>query len=192
MVTGNVVTLVVVAAVAIERLFEMRLSRRNTAWAVSRGGVEVGQRAYRNMIAFHTLFLAACAAEPLLLPRTFHPALAAMCLVVLVGAQALRWWTITALGPRWNTRIIVIPDAAPVTNGPYRWLRHPNYAAVIAEMIALPLLSSAWMTAIAATIINALLLRVRIGDEEHALGAAWARAFAATPRFIPDGPHADD
>lgn len=191
MVTGNMATLAVVAALTLERLAELRLSRRNAAWATARGGVEVGHGAYRIMTVFHVAFLVACAAEPLLLRREFTPALAATCLVVLIGAQVLRWWAILTLGPRWNTRIIIIPDAAPVTGGPYRWVRHPNYVAVIAEMVALPLLSGAWVTALIATVGNALLMRVRIASEERALGAQWARAFAETPRFVPGGSRAN-
>lgn len=185
--TSDVATLAVVAAVTLERLAELRLSRRNAAWAAAQGGVEVGQDAYRIMTVFHGVFLLACVAEPLLLRRAFTPALAAACLVILIGAQALRWWAIITLGPRWNTRIIVIPDAAPVTGGPYRWLRHPNYLAVIAEMVALPLLGGAWVTALVATVGNALIMRIRISTEERALGEQWARAFAATPRLVLGG-----
>lgn len=190
MVTGNVATLAVVAAVTLERLAELRLSRRNAAWMTAHGGVEVGQGAYRIMTVFHVAFLVACVAEPLLWRRVFTPTFAVVCLVVLIGAQVLRWWAILTLGPRWSTRIIVIPDAAPVTSGPYRWVRHPNYVAVIAEMVALPLLRGAWVSALVATVGNALILRVRIGTEERALGALWARTFAATPRFVPGGSRA--
>ncbi|MBA4071339.1 MAG: hypothetical protein C0497_05800 [Gemmatimonas sp.] len=187
MVTGSVAVLGVVAAVALERLAELHLSRRNAAWATAHGGIEVGPGVYCLMAVFHVAFLMACVAEPLLMRRVFTPALAAACLVVLMGAQVLRWWAIITLGPRWNTRIIVIPDAVPVTGGPYRWVRHPNYVAVIAEMVALPLLGGAWVTALVATAGNALILRVRINSEERALGTQWARAFAATPRFVPWG-----
>ncbi len=152
--------------------------------------MEVARRQYVVMTAFHLLFLVACVAEPLLLERPFIPALAIACLIPLVCAQALRWWAIVTLGPRWNTRVIVIPDAEPVTGGPYRWLRHPNYVAVIVEMLALPLLSGAWLTAIFASLGNAMLLRARIGAEERALGARWADAFADIPRFVPGGPRA--
>jgi len=190
MVTGDVLTFATVGAVALERLVELRISRRNARQALARGAVEVGQRQYMVMTTFHLLFLVACVAEPVLLRRPFIPALAAGCLGLLLGAQALRWWAIVTLGPRWNTRVIVIPDAEPVTGGPYRWLRHPNYVSVIVEMIALPLLHGAWLTAILASLGNALLLRARIGAEERALGARWARAFAGVPRFVPGGPRA--
>lgn len=185
--TENAATLAVVAAVAIERLVELHISRRNAAWTKSHGGIEVGQGAYRLMTVFHVAFLVACVAEPPLWPRILAPALAVACLVILVGAQALRWWAIRTLGPLWNTRIIVIPDAAPITTGPYRWLRHPNYVAVIAEMVALPMLRGAWVTALVATVGNALIMRMRVALEERAMGAQWARAFAETPRFIPRG-----
>jgi methyltransferase len=185
-------TAVVIGAVALERLAELHLSRRNSVWAIAHGAVEVGPRDYRVMVAFHALFLAACVAESFMLDRPFVPTLATACLVALAGAQALRWWAIAALGPRWNTRIIVFPDAAPVTGGPYRWLRHPNYVAVIAEMVALPLLHGAWITAVLASAGNAFILRARIAAEERALGPEWARVFAATPRFVPGGPRAGD
>jgi len=188
MVAGDALTLGVVAVIALERVAELRLSRRNATWAFARGAMEVGQGDYRVMSAFHTLFLVACVVEPWLLRRGFSPVLSVVCVAVLLGAQGLRWWAIITLGPRWNTRVIVLPDAEPVTGGPYRWLRHPNYAAVIVEMIALPLLRGAWITALLASLGNALILRTRIVAEERALGAPWARAFADRPRFVPGGP----
>ncbi|MBI3504278.1 MAG: hypothetical protein HY059_05510 [Proteobacteria bacterium] len=191
MVTGDALTLAVVGAVALERVAELRLARRNAAWAMARGAVETGVRDYRVMQAFHLIFLLACVAEPFLFARPFVPAVAIACLTVLALAQALRWWAIATLGPRWNTRIIVLPDAAPVTTGPYRWLRHPNYVAVSAEMIALPALHGAWITALLASAGNAIILRTRIAAEERALGPAWARAFATTPRTVARGPRAD-
>ena len=106
---------------------------------------------------------------------------------MVLAAQALRYWAIATLGWRWNTRIVVVPGAAPVTAGPYRWVRHPNYVAVIAEMLALPLVHGAWLTAAVFSLGNALLLRVRIRAEEQALGTSWQQAFAGRPRFVPGG-----
>jgi methyltransferase len=91
-----------------------------------------------------------------------------MALVVLTS-QALRWWCIATLGRRWNTRVIVVPGLAPVSGGPYRWLRHPNYVAVVVEGAALPLVHAAWVTAVVFTVLNAFLLRVRIRVEDAAL-----------------------
>jgi methyltransferase len=89
--------------------------------------------------------------------------------MVVLAAQALRWWCIATLGHQWNTRVVVIPDAARVTGGPYRFFSHPNYVAVVVEGIALPLVHTAWVTAVVFTVLNALLLRTRIGVENSAL-----------------------
>jgi methyltransferase len=88
---------------------------------------------------------------------------------------------VAVLGPRWNTRIIVIPGLPLVDGGPYRWLRHPNYVAVVLEGIALPLVHTAWITAVVFTVVNAGLLRVRIASENAAL----AHALAAPPPVPP-------
>ena len=96
-------------------------------------------------------------------------------LALAVAAQALRWWCITTLGHRWNTRVIVVPDTPLVRGGPYRFLHHPNYVAVVLEGIALPLVHTAWITAVCFTVANAWLLAVRIRVENAALGYADAR-----------------
>jgi methyltransferase len=155
--------------------------------ARARGGVESGQGHYPVMAGFHGLFLVACALEVVLLRRPFPGLLGWTALGVVVTAQTLRYWAIATLGWRWNTRIVVVPGAAPVTGGPYRWVRHPNYVAVIAEMIALPLVHGAWLTALLFSLGNSWLLRVRIRAEERALGEPWRHAFAGRPRFVPGG-----
>ena len=90
-------------------------------------------------------------------------------LALALGAQVLRWWCITTLGRRWNTRVIIVPGLKRVTSGPYRFMGHPNYVAVIAEGIALPLLHGAWLTAVIFSVLNAWILRVRLRCEEVAL-----------------------
>ena len=92
-------------------------------------------------------------------------------LAIVVAAQGLRWWCITTLGRQWNTRVVVIPGAHRVTGGPYGLMPHPNYVAVVAEGIALPLVHSAWITAVGFTILNAALLRTRIATEINALAS---------------------
>ncbi|QRN98658.1 isoprenylcysteine carboxyl methyltransferase family protein [Archangium violaceum] len=171
---------------AIERLVELVLSKRNAARALARGGTETGQGHYRVMVVFHSLFLVACVAEVLGLSRPFSGGAGFAALGVALVAQALRYWAIASLGERWNTRIIVVPGLPPVTRGPYRYLRHPNYVAVVLELAAVPLIHGAWVTALVFSLGNALLLRVRIRAEEEALGAAYAKAFAGRPRFIPE------
>jgi methyltransferase len=168
-----------------ERVAELLLSRRNARRAFARGGVEVGQRHYRFMVVFHTLFLVACLVEGAL--RPFPGTLGFLALAGALAAQALRWWAIGTLGDRWNVRVIVVPDALPVVGGPYRFVRHPNYVAVALELACLPLVHGAWLTALVFTLGNALLMIVRIRVEEQALGRRWADAFAQKPRFVPGG-----
>jgi methyltransferase len=154
---------------ALERLVEVRLSLRNAAWSFARGGTEHGRAHYPFMVVLHTGFLFACVAEVWFFDRPFIPAIGFPLLVAAVGLQALRWWCITTLGKRWNTRVIIVPGLPRVTGGPYRWLSHPNYVVVVAEGLVLPLIHSAWITALAFTLLNAVLLFVRIGVENHAL-----------------------
>ncbi|MEZ4436678.1 MAG: isoprenylcysteine carboxyl methyltransferase family protein [bacterium] len=171
------------AATALERLAEMRVSTRNAAWSFARGGQEYGRGHFPTMVALHTLFLFGCLAEAWLLDRPFIPEIGWPALALALGCQALRWWVITTLGPRWNTRVIVVPGLPRVTGGPFRYLRHPNYLAVVLEGIALPIIHTAWITAIAFTLLNALLLRVRIRTEDAALDRAARQPSpaAATP-----------
>lgn len=187
MVTSVQAYLGLLVLVALERGVELVLSARNARLARARGGVETGQGHYPVMALFHALFLVACALEVVLLRRPFPGLLGWVALAVVVTAQALRYWAIATLGWRWNTRIVVVPGATPVTAGPYRWVRHPNYLAVIAEMLALPLVHGAWLTAVVFSLGNALMLRVRIRAEEQALGVSWENAFVGRPRFVPGG-----
>lgn len=175
------------AALGLERLFELRLSRRNAAWAFARGGVEVGQRHFRAMQGLHASFLACCALEVVWLRRPFEPALGVPMLALALAAQALRYWAIASLGPHWNVRVIVVPGAPAVVRGPYRFLRHPNYVAVVLELFAVPLVHGAWATALAFSAANAWLLAVRIRCEERALAAHcdYEARMGGARRFVP-------
>lgn len=169
-----------VAAVGVERLVELVVSNRNAAWSLERGGVETGRRHYAVMVVLHTGLLVGAVVEVWWRRPDFVPALGWTMLAVVVASQVLRWWCIATLGPRWNTRVIVVPGLPLVTSGPYRWLNHPNYVAVVAEGIALPLVHSAWIVAIVFTAANALLLTVRLRVETEALrGASTPTAEAA-------------
>lgn len=169
---SRVVFTALVALVGIERLAELVVSARHTAWARCRGGVEFGRRHYPAMAALHGVLLAGAVAETWLADRPFLPLLGWPMLAVVVLAQALRWWCIGTLGPQWNTRVIVVPGLPLVRRGPYRVLAHPNYVAVAAEGLALPLVHTAWVTALVFTALNAWLLTVRIRVENGALAGA--------------------
>ncbi|MEU4197779.1 isoprenylcysteine carboxyl methyltransferase family protein [Kribbella sp. NPDC026611] len=159
-----------VLLVAAERVAELVVSLRNARWSFAQGGVESGKGHYPFMVALHTLLLAACMVEAL--HRPFIPALGWTMFAVVLLSQGLRWWCISVLGHQWNTRVIVVPGLHLVARGPYRWLRHPNYVAVVAEGIALPLVHTAWVTALVFTVLNIPLLAVRIRSEEAALKSA--------------------
>jgi methyltransferase len=161
----------------VERAVELRRSARNVRAALAAGGREVGRGHYPVMVLFHAAFLVACAVEPLVAPRPWPTPVAIAALVAALLAQGLRWWAVLTLGPRWSTRIVVLPGAAPVTAGPYAFVSHPNYLAVTLELLAVPLVGGALVTAMAAALGNALLLSIRIPAEELALGEPWARAF---------------
>ena len=161
-----------VLAVGLERLVELVVSKRNAEWSFARGAKEFGRPHYAVMVVIHTALLVGCAVEPWALHRPFIAWLGWPMLGVVALSQGLRWWCIATLGPRWNTRVIVLPGAPLVREGPYRWLHHPNYVAVVAEGIALPLVHTAWLTAALFTVANAALLRVRLRVENTALGYA--------------------
>jgi methyltransferase len=163
---------VLVLAVGLQRLGEMAVSRRNAAWALARGGVETGRGHFPAMVVLHTGFLLGCVAEVWLTGRPFLPALGWPMLALVVACQGVRWWCVAALGPRWNTRVIVVPGMPLVTAGPYRWFAHPNYAVVVVEGVALPLVHTAWVTALVFTVLDAGLLTVRLRVERRALREA--------------------
>ncbi|MEM9290463.1 MAG: isoprenylcysteine carboxylmethyltransferase family protein [Acidobacteriota bacterium] len=158
-----------VALVALQRLAELRVAKRNTRRLLARGGVEVGAGHYPFMVVLHTVFLFAAVAEPWLFSRPWNPGLALVAFIMLLLSAGLRWWVIRTLDGRWTTRVIYVSDWEPVTAGPYRYLRHPNYLAVVTEILVLPLVHGAWLTAMVASLLNAWLLRVRIAAEEKAL-----------------------
>ena len=161
-----------ILAVGAERIAELIVAKRHSAWAFAHGGVESGQRHYPPMVALHVGLLVACLLEAFVAGRQFVPWLGWTALVLVVAAQGLRWWCIFTLGNLWNTRIIVVPGSTLVRRGPYRLLRHPNYVAVAVEGAALPLVHSGWVTAAGFTVLNAiLLLGFRIPAEERALAS---------------------
>jgi methyltransferase len=167
-VLSYVFLVVAVVLVAAQRLFELRLSRKNERRLRSRGAVERGGGHYPAMVALHSAWLVSTLVEGVLRGASI-PSWWMFPFLLFLLAQALRYWTITSLGDRWNTRILVVPGERLVRRGPYRYLAHPNYVVVVVEILTLPLVFGAWGTAIAFSLANAALLYVRIREEDRAL-----------------------
>jgi methyltransferase len=157
-----------VALVAAQRLLELALARRNERKVRAKGAVERGRGHYPFIVALHVLWLVSTLVEGILrgpeLPF-YWPAPLALFLLV----QPLRYWAISSLGESWNTKILVVSGTKPIRRGPYRYLNHPNYVVVVVEILALPLVFGAWVTALVFTVLNAALLFVRIREENRAL-----------------------
>jgi methyltransferase len=166
--------LVLILAISAERLVELVVSTRHQRRLAARGAFEVGRGHYPVMVALHTGLLLAAPAEVLLFDRPFLPWLGWPMLALVAATTAMRWWVIRLLGDRWTIRVWVLPGAPLVTGGPYRWLRHPNYLGVAVEVFALPLVHTAWWTALAFGIGNLWLLAHRIRVEDRALRGGFA------------------
>jgi methyltransferase len=175
------------ALLGLERMYEIWLSRRNAAWARARGGIEYGQGHFVWMKLLHGAWFAGCLVEVWLFHRPFLAWLGWPMLGLTLLAQGLRYWAVRSLGPRWNIAVIVLPAVRVEQGGPYRWLRHPNYLAVVIEGFAVPLLHSAYVTALAFTLLDALVLSVRIRCEEAALAehGEYGARFGDRPRLWP-------
>lgn len=151
-----------VALVAAQRLAELAVASRNTGRLRAVGAVEAGARHYPLFVLLHGAWLAAMALLPAETPPVWP-------LLMLYGAlQPCRLWAMASLGRFWTTRVLVLPGAAPVRRGPYRWLRHPNYLVVALEIAVLPMAFGAWPAALGFSVLNAALLALRIGVEETA------------------------
>src|SRR4051812_24894240 len=158
--------LILVGAVGGCRLVELRLSRRHQRALAEGGAAPLPEPVFPAMVALHTGILVAAVLETLLLGRPFLPALAVPAVVLVVLANALRFWVIATLGVQWQVRVVAsTPALGVVTRGPYRLIRHPNYVAVFVELAALPLVHGAWLTAAAGALLHAAILRRRIGLE---------------------------
>jgi len=188
MVSSSTLYLLLLMAVALERICELIISRRNAQKAFEQGGIEAGAGHFRWMVALHTLFLPACATEVLLYLRPWNPTLGVPMVLVLVTSMSLRYWAVFTLGTQWNTRVIVVPGLSAVDSGPYRWVRHPNYIAVGLEMFALPLVHGAWICALVFSALNYAMLLVRIRVEEGALAThcGYQETMGQRPRFLPE------
>jgi methyltransferase len=180
------VLVLAVALVAAQRLLELVLARRNERLARAKGAVERGRGHYPFVVALHVLWLVSTLIEGALRgpePPPYWPVPLALFLL----AQPMRYWAIFSLGESWNTKILVVPGAKLLRRGPYRYLKHPNYVAVIVEIPAFPLVFGAWATALVFTVLNVALLSVRIREENKALAElAGQRTDSSVRREAPD------
>src|SRR5260370_18842677 len=174
-------------AVALLRIVETRLSKRHQQEMAARGAAKVDEPEFRWMVLLHAAVLIGAALEVIFLRRPFLPWLAIPMFVVFLAANAVRWWVIRSLGEHWNVQVVDSTRLGVVTSGPFRYVRHPNYAAVFAEMLALPLIHAAWFTAVAGAIAHAGVLAQRLSTEEPVLFANpdYRAAMTGKPPFFP-------
>lgn len=154
--------------VIIQRLVELIVAGRNERWIRSQGAIEVGASHYKWMVLMHTAFFVSLLIEVLIFDRPLSP-IWGILLAIFLLMQILRVWCLSSLGKFWNTKILILPGADVQKKGPYRWIRHPNYVIVTTELIVLPLLFSAYITAVVFLLLNIWMLSVRIPAEEKAL-----------------------
>lgn len=171
--------------VAIQRLLELKIAKRNAIYIQSLGGFEVGKDHYSQIVYLHVIFLFSSLFEGLIANQLssfwFIP------FFIFIITQFVRIWAISSLGYFWNTRIFILPNAKPIKKGPYRYLRHPNYLIVMIEFITIPLIFSAYFSAVIFPILNIFVLTKRIKIEEMALSTynEYDKEMTYTPRFFP-------
>jgi methyltransferase len=159
---------IIIAIVIIQRLVELIIAKRNEKWMRSRGAFEAGAVHYPIMVTMHIAFFISLLVEVLVTNKPLSPLWIPLLSLFLI-AQIARVWCLASLGTFWNTKIIILPGADVVKKGPYKFIRHPNYVIVATELLVLPLIFSAYFTAIVFSLLNIWMLSVRIPVEEKAL-----------------------
>ncbi|MFJ8237772.1 isoprenylcysteine carboxyl methyltransferase family protein [Ureibacillus sp. NPDC094379] len=159
---------IIVSFVIAQRLIEVSVAKRNEKRMLRKGAYEVGASHYPIMILLHVSFFISLIIEVLLVDRPLSP-IFLLLFIIFLGTQALRIWCLSTLGEYWNTKIIILPGANVVKKGPYKYIRHPNYLVVCIEILLLPTMFQAYFTAIIFTLLNFIMLSVRIPMEEKAL-----------------------
>ncbi len=159
---------IIIAILGIQRLIELLIARRNERIVKSNGAREYDQKGYKLIVLMHIAFFISLISEYVSFGKTLNHYWIPLVILFLL-AQALRYWAITSLGYYWNTKILVTPNTSPISRGPYKYIRHPNYLAVIVEIAVIPLIFSCYLTSIIFTILNLIVLRRRIQIEEQAL-----------------------
>lgn len=179
--------LALLVIVALLRVYELVISRRHQREMLVHGAQKVVDPRFRWMVVLHTAVLVGAALEVVFLHRPFYPVFGAICFAVFLAANVVRWWVIRTLGEHWNVQVMNSTGMGVITTGPFRYVRHPNYAAVFAEMLSLPLIHCAWFTAMGGSIAHAVVLSQRLATEERVLfsDARYREAMSGKPRFVP-------
>jgi methyltransferase len=179
--------LALLLAVGLLRIFELGISRRHQQHMIAGGATKVNEPQFRWIVFVHTAILIGAALEVVLLHRPFLPVLAGVMLFLFLAANGVRLWVVRTMGKLWNVQVMDSTSIGVVTSGPFRFVRHPNYSAVFIEMFSLPLIHTAWITALLGCVGYALALSQRLVLEERVLFAdpAYRTAMAGKPRFLP-------
>ena len=174
-------------AVAGLRIFELRVSRRNQQRLIAQGAVKVDKPPFRWVVLVHTAVLICAALEVVFLHRPFIPLLGASMFALFIGSNLVRLWVVRTMGQHWNVQVMNSTSLGIVTSGPFRFVRHPNYAAIFVEVFSLPLIHTAWLTALLGCIGYAVAISQRILVEEGVLmqNPQYRATMGAKPRFVP-------
>ncbi|WP_318153062.1 isoprenylcysteine carboxyl methyltransferase family protein [Metabacillus arenae] len=177
---------VVFAFLLAQRVSELFIANRNEKWMKAQGAREYAKEHYPFIVGLHVLFLLSFFIEVTVFHKTLSP-LWFLLLPLIIFTQLIRYWAIYSLGPYWNTKIIVMPGTNVILKGPYKFLKHPNYTVVALEIILFPLLFNAYLTAVMFTVLNVILMKIRIPAEEKVLETVtdYRSIFATKSRFIP-------
>jgi len=151
-----------------QRLTELAFSKRNEKWLLAQGAIEYGREHYPFIVALHSLFIVSLIAEYYL---TGGQPISYICLALFILLLTFKWWVLSSLGTYWNTRIYRVPGAIAVKKGPYKLFKHPNYVDVVCEIAIIPLVFHLYYTAIIFSVLNAVMLSVRIKVENK----VWAK-----------------
>lgn len=160
--------IIFISCLIIQRLSELVIARRNEKWLLSQGAIQYGREHYPFMIALHTLFIVSLIGEYVWRGGTN---ISWIFLGIFIAVLLFKFWALSSLGKYWNTKIYRIPGVYPVKRGPYKFLKHPNYMEVVCEIAFIPLVFHLYYTAIVFTILNAVMLYVRITVENK----VWAQ-----------------
>ena len=179
--------LCLLAAVGLLRIVELRVSRRNKQRMLAGGAVPVPEPQFKLIVAVHTGTLFGAALEVILLKRPFLPVFGTVMFVLFLASNLIRLWVVRTLGALWSVQVMDSTNLGIVTTGPFRFVRHPNYTGVVLEVITLPLIHSAWLTASLAALGYAIALSLRVPAEERVLMAnpEYRAAMGDKPRFVP-------